>query len=58
MEIYLITLRCIATNETEENKVFLFSRYYLKMRKQINEVVYIDENNNEWALVSITKSTI
>lgn len=58
MEIYLITLRCIATNETEENKVFLFSRDYLKMRKQINEVVYIDENNNEWALVSITKSTI
>lgn len=58
MEIYLITLRCITTNETEDNKVFLFNRDYIKMRNQINEVVYIDENNNEWALVSITKSTI
>ena len=58
MEIYLITLHCIDTNELEENKIFLSSREYKKMRNQINEVVYTDEKNNEWALMSITKSTI
>ena len=58
MKIYLITLRCVCTNQVEDNKVFLFSREYKRMRKQINEVVYTDENNNEWALMSITKSTI
>ena len=58
MELYLITLSCIDTNEVEENKIFLSSREYKKMRNQINEVVYTDEKNNEWALMSIKKSTI
>jgi hypothetical protein len=55
MELYLITLRCVDTNEVEENKVFLFSREYKKMRKQINEVVYTDDEDKQWALISITK---
>lgn len=51
--MYSITLRCATTNEIEHNNVFLFISDYNKMLKRINEIIYLDENNNEWSLIKI-----
>jgi len=53
--LYSITLKCTATDEIEHNKVFLFIRDYNRMLTRINEIVYTDENNNEWSLIKIEK---
>jgi hypothetical protein len=54
-DVYNITIECVETKETETNKVFLTSRDYQTIIKQINEVVYIDDDNNQWALKQIEK---
>lgn len=53
--MYSITIKCTATNEIEYSNVFLFISDYNRMLKRINEIVYIDENNNEWSLIKIEK---
>ena len=52
-KVYSITIECVETKETETNKVFLTFRDYQTITKQINEVVYIDDDNNQWALKKI-----
>ena len=54
-EIYSVTIRCTATHKIECNKVFLLLRDYNNMLKRINEIVYTDENKNEWSLIKIEK---
>lgn len=54
-DMYSITIECIETNEVETNKVFLTFRDYQTIIKQINEVVYTDDDNNQWALKKIEK---
>lgn len=53
--VYSITLECSETNEVEQGKVFLFVSEYKRMLKQINEIVYIDDNKKQWALKKIEK---
>ena len=52
-KLYSIKLKCTATDEIEHNKIFLFISDYNRMLKRINEIVYTDENNNEWSLIKI-----
>jgi hypothetical protein len=52
-EVYNITIECVETKEIETNKVFLTFRDYQKIIKQINEVVYIDDDDKQWALIKI-----
>lgn len=54
MKLYRIVLECITTGETEESVVYLHKRDYDRMRKRLHEVVYVDNNNREWALRNIT----
>jgi hypothetical protein len=54
-DVYSITIECVETNEVETNKVFLTFRDYQTIIKQINEVVYIDDDDNQWALKQIEK---
>ena len=54
-DVYNITIECVKTKEIETNKVFLTFRDYQKIIKQINEVVYIDDNDKQWALIKIEK---
>jgi hypothetical protein len=51
--VYNITLECVETKEVVTNKAFLKSRDYQKITKQINEVVYIDDDDKQWALIKI-----
>lgn len=53
--IYQVTLECSETNEVEQGKVFLLVREYNRMLKQINEIIYIDDNKKQWALKKIEK---
>ena len=52
-DVYNITIECVETKEIETNKVFLTFRDYQKIIKQINEVVYIDDDDKQWALIKI-----
>jgi hypothetical protein len=52
-DVYNITIECVETNEVETNKVFMTFRDYQKIIKQINEVVYIDDDDKQWALKKI-----
>jgi hypothetical protein len=54
-DVYNITIECVETNEAETNKVFLTIRDYQQIIKQINEVVYIDDDDKQWALKKIEK---
>ena len=54
-DIYSVTIKCTATQKVECNKVFLLLRDYNNMLKRINEIVYTDENKNEWSLIKIEK---
>ena len=54
-DVYSITIECVETNEVETNKVFLTIRDYQQIIKQINEVVYIDDDDKQWALKQIEK---
>jgi hypothetical protein len=54
-DVYNITIECVETKEIETNKVFLTFRDYQKIIKQINEVVYIDDDDKQWALIKIEK---
>tara|TARA_R110000868_G_scaffold371378_2_gene634909 strand:+ start:1578 stop:1760 length:183 start_codon:yes stop_codon:yes gene_type:complete len=54
-DVYNITIECVETNELETNKVFLTIRDYQTIIKQINEVVYIDDDDKQWALKQIEK---
>ena len=54
-DIYQVTLQCSETNEVEHGKVFLLINEHKKMTNQINESVYIDDNNKQWALIKIEK---
>jgi hypothetical protein len=51
--VYSITIECVETKEVENNKVFMTFRDYQKITKQINEVVYIDDDDKQWALIKI-----
>jgi hypothetical protein len=52
-DVYNITIECVETKQVETNKVFLTIRDYKKITKQINEVVYIDDDDKQWALIKI-----
>lgn len=54
-DVYNITIECVETKEAETNKVFLTIRDYQTITKQINEVVYIDDDDKQWALKKIEK---
>jgi len=54
-KVYRITIECVETKESETNKVFLTIRDYQQIIKQINEVVYIDDDDKQWALKKIEK---
>ncbi len=54
-DMYNITIECFETKEVETNKVFLTIRDYQQIIKQINEVVYIDDDDKQWALKKIEK---
>ena len=51
--LYSITLYEPTTNQTEVSSVFLIKREYNKMLAKVNEIVYVDEQNKEWALKQI-----
>jgi len=53
--MYSITIQCTTTEEIEHNKAFLFVNDYKKMVTRINEIIYTDETNKEWALKKIEK---
>jgi len=53
--IYKVTMQCVETKEVETNKAFLRISDYQKIIKQINEVVYIDDDDNQWVLIKIEK---
>ena len=55
VDMYSITIECVETKEAETNKVFLTIRDYQTIIKQINEVVYIDDDDKQWALKQIEK---
>ena len=55
VDMYNITIECVETKESETNNVFLTIRDYQTIIKQINEVVYIDDDDNQWALKQIEK---
>jgi hypothetical protein len=48
-----MTLHQPDTNQTEVHHIFLLKREYTKMVRTINEIVYVDEDNKEWALKKI-----
>lgn len=52
-ELYTITLKNTQTDELETNHIFLHKADYKKFTQRINEIVYRDDNNVEWALKSI-----
>lgn len=52
-QLYTITLHEPISNKEETNQAFLYKREYKNMSKRINEIVYVDEDNKEWALKSI-----
>jgi len=51
--LYSITLHESTCNQTEVSSVFLIKREYNKMLSKVNEIVFVDEQNKEWALESI-----
>jgi hypothetical protein len=53
VSLYNMTLHQPDTNQTEIHHIFLFKREYAKMVRTINEIVYVDEDNKEWALKEI-----
>ena len=52
-KLYAITLYDPINNEEEHNQVLLHRREHKAMSKRIDEIVYVDEDNKEWALKSI-----
>ena len=54
--LYSITLYEATTNQTEVSSVFLIKREYNKMLSKVNEIVFVDEQNKEWALKNIKKN--
>jgi len=54
--LYSITLYEATTNKTEISSVFLIKREYNKMLSKVNEIVFVDEQNKEWALKNIKKN--
>ena len=52
-ELYTITLYEPITGKTEISQVLLHKRGYKNMSKRLNEIVYIDEEDKEWALQEI-----
>jgi hypothetical protein len=52
---YNISLECVETNEQEDSKALLRKLDYKRMTKCINEIIYIDDNNKQWALIKIEK---
>ena len=52
-KLYTITLKNTQTDELETNHVFLHKMEYKRFAERINEIVYKDDNNVEWALQSI-----
>lgn len=52
-KLYTITLKNTQTDELEINHIFLHKADYKKFTQRINEIVYKDDNNVEWALQSI-----
>ena len=51
--LYSITLYELTTNQTEVSSVFLTKRGYKNMLAKVNEIVYVDEEDKEWALKQI-----
>jgi hypothetical protein len=51
--LYSITLYELTTNQTEVSTVFLTRRGYKNMLAKVNEIVYVDEEDKEWALKQI-----
>ena len=51
--LYSITLHESTCNKTEISSVFLIKREYNKMLSKVNEIIYIDEEDKQWALESI-----
>jgi len=51
--LYSITLYELTTNQTEVSSVFLTRRGYKNMLAKVNEIVYVDEEDKEWALKQI-----
>ena len=52
-DLYTITLHEPISNQTETNQVFLHRREYKSMLARLNEIVYVDEEDKEWALQEI-----
>ena len=52
-KLYAITLYDPISNEEEHNQVLLHVKEHKAMSKRIDEIVYVDEDNKEWALKSI-----
>jgi hypothetical protein len=52
-KLYAITLYDPISNKEEHSQVLLHVKEHKTMRKRIDEIVYVDENNKEWALKSI-----
>ena len=53
VSLYSMTLHQPDTNQTEISNIFLIKREYTKLVRRINEIVYVDEDNKEWALKEI-----
>ena len=51
--LYSITLHQPDTNQTEVSSMFLIKREYKNMLAKVNEIVYVDEEDKEWALKQI-----
>ena len=52
-KLYAITLYDPITNEEEHNQALLHVKEHKTLAKRINEIVYIDEHDKQWALKSI-----
>lgn len=53
VSMYRMTLYESTTNETEVSNIFLLKREYKNMLAKVNEIVYVDQQNKEWALKEI-----
>ena len=54
--LYTITLYEPTTDQTEVSSVFLTRRGYKNMLAKVNEIVYVDEEDKEWALKQIKEN--
>ena len=53
VSLYSMTLHQPDTNQIEVSNMFLLKREYTELIRRINEIVYVDEDNKEWALKEI-----